>query len=166
MGRRLTQIERFWCKTRIENGCLIWTAAQSVNRSGSRPVFAPIGTKTVLASRWIYMQALGPIPTGMDVMHSCDNGLCVALQHLSIGSRTMNMQDAAAKGRTSRGEQRPLATLTEVDVVEIRRRFASGECQADLAREFEVAPVTLFRIVRGERWKYAGGPIQPKRGRR
>lgn len=36
---------------------------------------------------------------GVDIMHSCDNRLCVNPAHLAIGTRSENMKDAYNKGR-------------------------------------------------------------------
>lgn len=39
------------------------------------------------------------VPRGFDACHSCDTPLCVNPDHLFVGTRKDNMQDARAKGR-------------------------------------------------------------------
>lgn len=51
------------------------------------------------------------------------------------------------------------AKLDEHRVVEMRRRYESGEAQAALAIRFDVSPWTVQLIVTGKSWRLAGGPI-------
>lgn len=104
------------------------------------------------AHRWLYQHVFGKLNPGIDVMHSCDNPLCVALQHLSPGTRKMNMVDAANKGRIARGERQPQAKLTEDQVREIRLRRADGESAEDLAERYGVKAPCIRKIVRRVRW--------------
>ena len=39
------------------------------------------------------------VPSGFDACHTCDNPVCVNPDHLFVGTRKQNMQDARAKGR-------------------------------------------------------------------
>lgn len=47
----------------------------------------------------MYLFAVGPIPAGRVVMHSCDNPCCVRPSHLTVGSVADNQADMASKGR-------------------------------------------------------------------
>jgi hypothetical protein len=49
------------------------------------------------AHRVPYTLNVGPIPVGLDVLHSCDNPLCVNPAHLSPGTYQQNMADRMAK---------------------------------------------------------------------
>ena len=42
--------------------------------------------------------------------------------------------------------------MTEADVIQIRKRAASGETQASIARDFGIKQTQVSRIVRGTRW--------------
>ena len=42
-----------------------------------------------------------PIPSGMVVMHTCDNRRCFNPQHLRLGTQSDNIRDCVAKGRHS-----------------------------------------------------------------
>lgn len=106
--------------------------------------------------------AHGPIPTGMCVMHACDNPPCCRVEHLRLGTVAENNADRAAKGRSRgvfiagpshpaklrRGEQHWCAKLSATDVESIRARFASGESQTSIANDFHVHSSTVSRIVR------------------
>lgn len=155
----MTEIERFWSKTKVSGSCILWTGhINKVSGYGYFEATDPTttrhgGFKAIGAHRYIYQRIFGTLPCKIDVMHSCDVRSCVALQHLSPGSRRANMQDAASKGRTARGARR--SKLTEEQVAEIKQLAAGGEAQTKIAARFGVHQVTIGRIVSGKRWKYA-----------
>lgn len=55
--------------------------------------------KAIGAHRAAWVRANGAIPSGMVVCHKCDNGLCVNVEHLFLGSMADNMKDCIKKGR-------------------------------------------------------------------
>lgn len=98
-----TATQRFWAKVdkRGLEECWLWTA--SLFRLGYGQFRAGPGQKrNVLAHRFSYEVAHGPIPVGLCVMHTCDNRRCVNPAHLRLGTHTDNMRDCAAKGRNCR----------------------------------------------------------------
>jgi hypothetical protein len=155
----MTEIERFWSKTARRGKCIVWKAGCAKNGYGLFSVKTPKGSKrrhkTIYAHRYIYARVFGSIPPKKDVMHSCDRRGCVSLQHLSPGSRKRNMEDAVAKQRTQRGEDRPTAKLTAKSVREIRRRCARGESQASIAADLGVHQVTVGKAATGKTWKHS-----------
>lgn len=103
------------------------------------------------AHRAAYEMFVGPIPAGADVCHSCDTRPCVNPVHLFIGTRAENMADAAAKGRTLRGERNRAAYLTVDKVLAIRA--ASGR-RVDIAARFGTSPTNVSLIRRRQRWAH------------
>lgn len=117
-----------------------------------------VGRKVTTAHRWLYQQQHGTVPAHIDVCHSCDNRLCVNIDHLFAGTRKENMEDAVRKGRMSRiartkGESHPMAVLTQAKVDEIRERFRNGESQSALAYHFEVTVNAIHCVVRFKTWR-------------
>lgn len=49
--------------------------------------------------RVAYEGANGPIPTGFNVLHKCDNPPCIEVDHLFLGTQMDNVRDMWAKGR-------------------------------------------------------------------
>jgi Mor family transcriptional regulator len=71
---------------------------------------------------------------------------------------------AAVRPRTERGEKHHASKLTAEIVVNIRVRYAAGERQTALAREYNVSQPSVRAIILGKTWTHAGGPIaEPKR---
>lgn len=58
------------------------------------------------------------------------------------------------RDRTRRGSATAAAKLTEDTAITIKRRAASGEGVRALAREFDLAPSTVSRLLSGANWKH------------
>lgn len=59
----------------------------------------------------------------------------------------------SVKRKNKGGERTPGAKLTPMKVIEIRRRWHSGESQTELSREFGVYQSAIYKIVNRENWK-------------
>lgn len=93
--------ERFEKKVRKDaDGCWYWTATR--NNQGYGQMRAD--GKLKLAHRLAYELFCGPIPQGLCVLHSCDNGGqgCVCPSHLWLGTAAENTEDMARKGRSGK----------------------------------------------------------------
>jgi len=107
MGNQFSQLslaDRFWQKVEKSDGCWTWRGALQTNGYGKIYVCRKPGTTTkttisMPAHRASWVIHFGDIPTGMSVLHRCDNPLCVRPDHLFLGDHTDNMRDCAAKGR-------------------------------------------------------------------
>lgn len=77
------------------NVCWIWTGL--LQKSGYGVIKRK--QKAVRAHRAAYELYVGPIPTGLHVLHRCDNPPCVNPQHLFLGTHVDNMRDMEKKGR-------------------------------------------------------------------
>lgn len=128
----------------------------------------------VRAGRWAYRHFVGPIPEGHGILHHCDNPPCMNFAHWFTGTNADNTADREAKERGGgwktagdangarlhpermpRGEDHEMAKLTEVQVREIRRRYAAGGIfQYTLAAEFGVAQTLISAIVRRKIWQH------------
>lgn len=143
--------------------CWLWTGSRNAKGYGNfwgGDRYENGRTKTVLAHRWSYEYAIGPIPDGLNVLHRCDTPACVRPSHLFVGSQSDNMLDMFAKGRgnAARGSNHPRAKLTESDVAEVRAQYARGATKASLSRRFGVHERQIGRIVDGASWVH---PLDP-----
>ena len=89
------------------------------------------------------------------VLHKCDNRKCCNPNHFFLGSYSDNQRDAYQKNRKvqPKGGDHANAKLTNQQAVEIRQRYAAGELQVPLAKEYGVSQNTISLIVRGETYK-------------
>lgn len=141
--------------------CWPWTGGIHTNTSYG---YFGDGQKRRFAHRIAFFLEHGPILPGLHICHSCDNPPCCNPAHLFLGTHQDNMRDMLDKGRNpyfcNRGASHPNSRFTNEQVREIRTRHAAGETQMSLCRHFNVCSITMSRLVRGERYENAGGPLR------
>jgi hypothetical protein len=148
--------EHFWDFVDKSGDCWLWTAA--CNPHGYAQVMIDGSPKRVHRLAWESVN--GAIPSGMQVLHHCDNPPCVraesdpSISHLFLGTVRDNSHDALRKGRLRpppprRGEDGTGAKLTWGDVEAIRSRPGP---LAPLASRFGVNITTISRILQGKTW--------------
>jgi hypothetical protein len=87
----------------MKDQCIIW---EGPRWSQGRYGMDRLGSKSMGAHRAAWIRNKGEIPDGMVVCHKCDNGLCVNIDHLFLGTMKDNMQDCKSKGRLKRTDQK------------------------------------------------------------
>jgi hypothetical protein len=136
------------------SGCWLWLGKLYRNGYGS----AWTHGAEAYAHRASWEAFVGPIPTGLSVLHRCDTPACVNPEHLWLGTHRDNMRDMTMKGRHARigltGERHPAAKITEETARQIRQR--RGENQRALAREFGVSQATVWAIQSRRHWRHLG----------
>lgn len=103
-----TAEQKFWSKVDKSGECWIWKG--SIQRYGN--FSTPTGK--IRAHRFAFELAYGQIPpiidkngTGLVVCHTCDNPLCVRIDHLWLGTQAENIADRHAKERDAHNAGRP-----------------------------------------------------------
>ena len=113
---RMPETERFMGKVnKLENGCWQWMGFCMKNGYGLFRTPA----RNELAHRVAYRLFNGVLDK-RDVMHSCDTPVCVNPEHLRLGTRKENMQDAKRKLRMRFGETHGRAKLTNAQVAWVK----------------------------------------------
>ena len=143
--------QRFWAKVRRhEGGCWEWGGCLSDTGYGTF-----YAGRVYSTHRYSWELHFGPIPTGMCVLHRCDNRACVRPDHLWLGTKAENSRDMVAKGRERvpalRGSAHGEAKLTEEAVIEIRSSDAKG---IDLAAKFGVSPSLVSLVRKRKAWQH------------
>ena len=131
-------MKRFWDKVDKSGDCWMWTA--SVRGHGYGAFFYK--GKVQRANRVSWELENGPIPSGMVIMHTCDNPLCVNPRHLSAGTQKENVQDSISKGRCHR-----LKGIGRFDRKEIRDYISQGCKRRDIAAFLGCTTMTVGNAI-------------------
>ena len=97
-----------------------------------------VNYKSWYAHRYAWFYHFGPILEGMDVCHKCDNRRCHNIDHLFLGTRKDNMQDAKQKGRTAFGFRLPHTKLSVSAKAKIVSMAKSGIPYQEIANKFNI----------------------------
>ncbi len=106
--------------------------------------------------RLSYMVFKGDIPSGMCVLHSCDNRFCIEPKHLRIGTKKDNNQDMLKRkrGNPLKGKFHHKAKLSEEDIIKIRDLRSKGIILKEIAKTFNVHLATIAYICNGTIWRH------------
>ena len=171
-----TVAERFWPRVDKSEGlgpngdCWFWTGGIQGGGYGTMRAWGQVITKSHRVS---YILHYGDIPDDLWVLHSCDVRKCVNPAHLRIGTGFDNAADRETRNRGNhafgddngsrkrperlkRGEDVHLAKTNEQEVLEIRRKYATGNYTVpDLLKEHTTIKRTAMRyIVIRHTWKH------------
>lgn len=137
----------------MSNNCIDHTGP--LTATGYARLYDPVKQKTVRGNRKVYEDHYGPIPTGMVVMHICDNRKCINIEHLRLGTQSENIKDMHDKKRHNvkmpSGTSHHMTTLSEEQIKEIRNRYPQ-ESSRTLAKEYGVTHPTILNIARHKTW--------------
>ena len=141
------RINRFLSKV-VRNGrCWEWMGSlvRGYGRFG-------VNGQVLLAHRAAWELFIGEIPTGMCVLHRCDNRRCVNPEHLFLGTYADNVADMHVKGRArkAKGTDNARSKLTMEIAREIRKSPLGPRAEA---RRWGIQHSTVRQIRNGLTWK-------------
>lgn len=148
-GDNLEQILLFHGWTVTGSGCWEWCG--SLHKTGYGELWDH-GLQ-LLAHRAAFAVWKGPVPSGIHVLHECDNRPCINPDHLFLGTNADNVRDKMVKGRQARGSSQGNATLTE-DEVRKMRDLLPDRTNKSLALEYGVDPSVISKIRHGRSWTH------------
>lgn len=155
--------DRFWSHVNKENDCWEWLACKNNKGYGRFQVKGKArGAHRV---SWELCNER-EIPSGMLVLHLCDNPSCVNPAHLDIGTQKENVQDCMKKGRKKmKGEDnyfhknprigalngRCKLTTEQVKEIRLHKEIVS---QYELGKKYGVSQSLIGSIQRREIWNH------------
>lgn len=126
--------------------------------------------KAFRTNRIAYFSANGVDLGELNALHDCDNPSCCRPSHIYAGTGQDNVDDRQKRNRTSkgdkhyarvrpelvpRGENRCNSSLTEVEVIEIRRLHAARELSLNkIARRFKRSKGCICHVVSRRSWSH------------
>jgi hypothetical protein len=150
-----TFYDRFWAKVRRVDGDGCWEWAAALGTKGYGKIQRPGTRITEGAHRASYELNIGPIPTGLWVLHKCDNRKCVRPDHLFLGTCQDNIDDMHAKGRGaltnlgSTGARSVTRVFSDDEVRAMRERAARGVSMCRIAKEVGHDKRGVARAIKG-----------------
>jgi hypothetical protein len=141
-GKQGSDVEQFFQKVQITDGCWNWTGAKLAAGYG--------GFKAGRAHRYAWEMAFGKVPVGLSILHTCDNRVCVKPSHLYPGTQADNMRDKSVRGRVYN------ARFSDDEVRAIRnlRGKIGGPV---IGRMFGTHRSSIQQIWSGRTYKHVGG---------
>jgi len=133
-----------------ENECHICTSHKP--SKGGYPQYT-VNNKTEPMSRYLFKQKYGQLSKGLCVCHTCDNRMCININHFFLGTKGDNNLDRKNKNRTARfpGEKNPKNKLTESQIKEIRA--IKGLTHKQIAKMYGITRGHVTNIKRMYNWK-------------
>lgn len=128
-----------------DRGCWEWQRAKTSGGYGSVSKTAPERQ----AHRLSWKVFRGEIPFLEEVLHSCDNPPCCNPDHLFLGSKSDNTQDAMKKGRLICDTSAAIAAKTTPQHIidDVLLRVARNESRRSIAKIHNIHPTTVTNII-------------------
>ena len=98
-SRKLTAEARFRQSLKAVGDCIEYTVDIDTRADKVHYGRVKVGGRRIGAHRYAWSLVNGPIPKGLQINHTCDNGRCVRIEHLWLGTQSENIKDAYRKGR-------------------------------------------------------------------
>lgn len=128
-----------------KSGCILWGGAKTKCGYGYAHMRRLGGESRAHRIAWIVKN--GAIDDGLQVLHLCDNRICINTDHLFLGTGQDNMTDMRAKSRQGRTK------LTWAGAAQIRSDYSSGLTQNCIANKYRVSQGTVSRVLRNAGWR-------------
>jgi len=117
-----------------------------------------------LAHRLVWQYFFGDIPDRLCINHKNGEKTDNHPTNLELVTYSENRKHGFRTGLINQdGERNPRATLTNEQAKKIREDYATGKVlQIEIALDLNIPYQTVSRVIRGEVYSDAGGPVDPQ----
>lgn len=152
-GVDLVKVRKGMSKCWVWRGRPVSPGPLSENKTQGYRTMRVAGAPTSAVHRLSVFAFTGVLPEAYEVvLHACDNAGCCNPKHLSCGTHTRNMRERQERNRQMRGTAHYQAKLT-AEQVRGARQMAQWTSAAAIARQFQVHPGVIERVLRGESYR-------------
>lgn len=140
--------------TENDNEC--WECFSHSKKGGNNNSYVSIrayGKQTYL-HRESYRTYNGEIPSGMVIMHTCDNPKCCNPKHLKIGTHKDNVDDKVSKNRHTFGETNGMCKLKKEEVLQILEYKKMGNTEQKISELIKTSKSNVHNILSGKTWSH------------
>ena len=118
-------------------------------------------SKTIKVHKLVMLTFVGERPNGFEINHIDGIKTNNHIDNLEYCTSSEKTQHAYDTGLQPSGKKHYKSKFTDSQVLEIRERHKSGRIsQTKLAREYEVSPTTIHKIVKRKAWKHLNHTIE------
>ncbi len=131
----ITDAEKYHAKVVIPSDtseCWGWIGSR--DHGGYATLSGGTGRSPIKAHRVSYEIYIGPIPSGMDICHRCDNPPCTNPSHLFPGTAADNMADMIQKGRQRQKAKYDCQVCGKSGIGYVGKRYCSSTCRVTAHR--------------------------------
>ena len=156
--KNVNRDESFWLKVDRNSKEDCWEWKGSLNRGYGQ---FWVGHTFIGAHKYSYELHFGKIENGLLVCHRCDNRKCVNPNHLFLGTYQDNENDKVSKNRQAKGKKNGQSgtrnwknKLSELDVIEIRKKLEDKTPYKVLSQKYGVTEGMIYYIKSRRSWSW------------
>ena len=142
-----SDIKRFWDKVEVLSSDECWEWQASIRNSGYGRMWLDGHNPSAHRISWTIHH--GPIPPNLNVLHKCNNKLCVNPDHLYLGTQGDNNMDMYRRSNLPKAGR--VSMFSKDDLDDIKKLRSSGMTHQKIADIYRCSRTHILHIVNGNK---------------
>lgn len=142
-------------------GCILWTGPFSKKWMRAKihvSLVKRFGLLSTNVNRTVYGLAHPDFDKDLLVCHGpCNNGMCVNIDHLHLGTTQTNAWERSAYGKVQKGHDVHTSKLTEKQVIKAKTLYKQGFTVAQVMKLMDLKDIITYsgmhKICNGKNWR-------------